>query len=166
MGKIVLSRLQFLSAVGLAVTGLGLEACSADDAATGDAGSTGDAEPDTSATDAGGVTDGNTADVTETGLATDSGHDAGHDAGVDAAATCASGAKDNGIDDPTHHLVVPAADVVAATPKTYAIQGTSSHSHNVTLSAADFAKLAVGMMTTVTSTTTFSHNHIVTVICA
>jgi hypothetical protein len=65
-----------------------------------------------------------------------------------------------------HSLVVTAADVAAGVAKTYDIQGAASHAHSVTLSAADFAKLAAGGSITVASTTDFSHSHGVTVTCA
>jgi hypothetical protein len=43
-----------------------------------------------------------------------------------------------------HALVVSVADVLAGVPKTYDINGGSGHSHEVTLSAADFATLRAG----------------------
>lgn len=81
--------------------------------------------------------------------------------------TCkTNGAKDQGLDDPLHHLVVPAADVVAGTDKTYSIKGTQTHDHTVTVTAADFANLAQGTTFTVTSTNTLSHTHTFSVVCA
>ncbi len=65
-----------------------------------------------------------------------------------------------------HALVVSPADVAAGVAKTYSIQGASSHSHDVTLSAADFATLALGASVIVTSTNEFDHEHDVTVTCA
>jgi len=65
-----------------------------------------------------------------------------------------------------HTLVVPTADVAAATAKTYPIKGTASHNHDVTLTPDHFAQLAAGATISVTSTTAGSHTHVVKVICA
>ena len=65
-----------------------------------------------------------------------------------------------------HSLVVSAEDVAAGVSKTYDIQGTATHTHSLTLAAADFAKLALGAAVTVTSTTDARHSHDVTVTCA
>ncbi len=46
--------------------------------------------------------------------------------------------------DPPHELTVPVEDIVAGTPKSYDIQGQSDHSHTVSLTADDFAKLKAG----------------------
>lgn len=65
-----------------------------------------------------------------------------------------------------HALTVPKEDVAAAVEKTYSIQGSAGHDHEVTVTAADFAKLADNDAITVTSTTTAGHTHTVTVVCA
>jgi len=98
------------------------------------------------------------------------------DAGGDGDDTpvCASGAHDTKVTDQhppgsEHHLLVPMADVVTAKQKTYSIQGQAKHAHMVTLTVADFAKLANGMSFTVTSTKDMGltlHDHMVTVACA
>jgi hypothetical protein len=78
----------------------------------------------------------------------------------------ANGAADGGIDDPKHHLVVPAADVVAGVDKTYSIQGMQTHDHMVTITAAQFAQLAANTtLPMIVSTTTLAHNHIFSVVC-
>lgn len=41
-----------------------------------------------------------------------------------------------------HELIVPAADLAAKVEKTYDIQGTTAHTHAVTITAEDFQKLA------------------------
>jgi len=64
-----------------------------------------------------------------------------------------------------HALVVTAAEVTTAADITYDIMGTSAHTHEVTLTAADFASLAGGMSVTVTSTTGDGHTHDVTITC-
>jgi hypothetical protein len=64
-----------------------------------------------------------------------------------------------------HALSVSAADVSAATDKTYSIMGGGAHDHQVTLTASHFATLAGGGSVTVTSTDASAHNHSVTVTC-
>ena len=84
-----------------------------------------------------------------------------------AASPCGkNGAKDSGLNDPLHHLVVPAADVVATVPHTYSIKGQQSHDHKITLEAADFASLVAGSRVTVTSTNAVGHVHTFDVVCA
>lgn len=67
-----------------------------------------------------------------------------------------------------HVLVVSAADVAAGTDKTYDIQGTSAHSHSVTVTAANFASLQSNPSMTVmlTSTSGGGHTHTITIMCA
>jgi hypothetical protein len=92
-----------------------------------------------------------------------------HNAAASAAAAspCAkNGAKDSGLDDPLHHLVVPAADVVAGVSHTYSIKGTQSHDHEITLEASDFVNLLAGTKVTVTSTNVLRHVHTFDVVCA
>ncbi|MGE0327881.1 MAG: hypothetical protein AB7K71_26120 [Polyangiaceae bacterium] len=64
-----------------------------------------------------------------------------------------------------HVLMVSQADVDAAADKTYDIMGSSAHTHSVTVTAADFTTLAGGGSITVTSTTSLSHMHTITVMC-
>jgi hypothetical protein len=138
-----LSRKDFLQLVGgLVALGAVLEACGSDEA-------------DSAATTTAGTVTGTpttTAPVPTTGTQADS---------------CKTGgAKDEGLDDPKHHLVVPAADVVAGTAKTYSIQGTETHDHKVTIDANDFAKLAMDTRVVVTSTRDSGHSHTFLVVCA
>jgi hypothetical protein len=65
-----------------------------------------------------------------------------------------------------HALTVPAADVVAGTAKSYDIQGSSGHAHQVDIADSDFAQLALGNSVTVVSSTGSGHTHTVTVNCA
>ena len=51
-----------------------------------------------------------------------------------------------------HEVVITAADLAAKVEKTYDIQGLAGHAHTVTLSAADFQKLAIGGPVTLHST--------------
>jgi hypothetical protein len=64
-----------------------------------------------------------------------------------------------------HVLVLPRADVTAGVEKTYSIQGSATHDHQVTITTADMATLATGTQVVVTSTTTAAHSHEVTVSC-
>ena len=65
-----------------------------------------------------------------------------------------------------HVMVVSKADVMAAADKTYDIMGTALHTHSVTVTAAQFGKLATNMSIMVTSTVTDAHSHDITVVCA
>lgn len=65
-----------------------------------------------------------------------------------------------------HELTVPLADVTTGTDQTYDIMGTSTHSHSITVTSAQFAMLAAGMDVVVTSTSGSAHTHMVTVRCA
>src|SRR5215813_2394247 len=65
-----------------------------------------------------------------------------------------------------HTLFVPAADVMAATEKSYNIRGTADHPHNITITQAQFGILAQGQTFVVTSTNDAGHTHNVTVACA
>jgi hypothetical protein len=89
--------------------------------------------------------------------------------GTDASASrCLNGAGATSISaNHNHALVVPAADVTAATEKTYSIKGTSSHDHKVTITSAQFAELASGSsIVTVSLADGTSHRHSVTVSCS
>lgn len=84
-----------------------------------------------------------------------------------APSACSAGAKATTISaNHGHSLVVPKADVTAAVSKTYSIQGTSSHPHQITITAAQFATLKTGRSVSVTSSSVSSHVHTVTVACA
>lgn len=65
-----------------------------------------------------------------------------------------------------HSLTVSAADVNAGNEKTYSIQGSSGHNHEVTITAAQFATLANNQQIQVNSTQGNGHTHSVTVSCA
>jgi len=81
-----------------------------------------------------------------------------------AAGTCgASGAAISG--NHGHALTVPRADLDSTAGITYDIRASADHSHTVTLTAAQLSALKAGQMVTVTSSTTLSHNHDVTVTC-
>ncbi|MBN4059192.1 hypothetical protein JYT22_00905 [Endomicrobium sp. AH-315-J14] len=66
-----------------------------------------------------------------------------------------------------HELTVSAADVAEGMARTYAIQGASGHSHDVTLSANDFTQLRNGVpIKTPSSNADDGHSHIISVVCA
>ena len=64
-----------------------------------------------------------------------------------------------------HVLVIPKSDLDSTTAMTYDIQGSADHTHSVTFTAAQLAQLKQGITVTVTSTTTLSHDHQVSVQC-
>jgi hypothetical protein len=64
-----------------------------------------------------------------------------------------------------HSLLVSAADVAAGVAKTYSIQGSATHDHEVTLSSVHFTNLKARKELTLQSTPT-DHTHPVTVRCA
>jgi hypothetical protein len=64
-----------------------------------------------------------------------------------------------------HVLAIPAADLDSAVDVSYSIQGSASHAHTITLTAAQLQMLKAGQAVTVTSSTTLSHNHSVTASC-
>jgi hypothetical protein len=67
-----------------------------------------------------------------------------------------------------HVLTVAKADATAGVDKTYHIQGSATHDHTVTLTAAQFADLAAGNEVTITSSVdaAATHDHNITVNCA
>lgn len=65
-----------------------------------------------------------------------------------------------------HTLTVSKEDVTAGAQKTYSIQGSSEHDHQVTLSEANFNDLKDNKAITVTSTSGGGHTHSVNVSCA
>lgn len=64
-----------------------------------------------------------------------------------------------------HELNVSSADVMAEVDKIYDIMGSGDHTHQITVTAADFAALQSGETIVVTSSTDVSHSHDVTVSC-
>ena len=65
-----------------------------------------------------------------------------------------------------HSFVVSKADVDAGVAKTYAIKGTSVHSHSVSVTAANFTTLKGNNSISITSTSDDGHTHSVQVSCA
>jgi hypothetical protein len=65
-----------------------------------------------------------------------------------------------------HVLVVSKTEVAAGVPKTYDIQGTASHTHSVTVTAAMFTMLKSNTTIMTTSTNDSGHSHPITVMCA
>ncbi len=96
----------------------------------------------------------------------------GDDAGIDALVQ--RSCTDNGTSvtiggNHGHVLVVSKADVAAGAEKIYDITGTSLHSHEVTVSAANFAMLQSDPNSSLSLTSTMGdsdHTHSITIICA
>jgi hypothetical protein len=65
-----------------------------------------------------------------------------------------------------HVLTVPSAHLTGGMDHTYNIQGSADHTHDVTLTAADFTMLAAGNTVSVTSTSSAGHTHTCMVHCA
>lgn len=67
-----------------------------------------------------------------------------------------------------HVMMVSAADVSAGVDKTYDITGSATHSHSVTVTAANFASLQSNPdgSVVVESTSGGAHTHTVTIMCA
>jgi hypothetical protein len=67
---------------------------------------------------------------------------------------------------PPHELVIPPADAKAGTNKTYTTSGAATHTHTVTVSSDEFAKLERGEPSILsTSVAADGHSHQVTVAC-
>lgn len=65
-----------------------------------------------------------------------------------------------------HTISIPLADLDSSTAKTYAIRGSSDHSHDVTFEPQDLADLKAGLSVKKTSTNGgTTHDHDVTVLC-
>ncbi|HEY2978020.1 MAG TPA: hypothetical protein VGJ35_08615 [Burkholderiaceae bacterium] len=62
-----------------------------------------------------------------------------------------------------HILTIASADLSLTVAKTYDIQGTADHTHNVTLSASQLQQLKGGGTVSVTSTQTNQHSHPITI---
>jgi hypothetical protein len=68
-------------------------------------------------------------------------------------------------DNHNHALVIAKSDLDSTTAMTYDIHGTADHTHSVTFSVAQLGQLKQGATVSVTSTTTFAHDHQVSVTC-
>jgi len=64
-----------------------------------------------------------------------------------------------------HVLTIARADLDSMTDRVYSIMGTATHDHMVIFTAAMLAQLKAGQSVIVTSTTTLSHEHVVTTSC-
>jgi len=65
-----------------------------------------------------------------------------------------------------HSLIVSVDDVQAGIEKSYAIQGSSSHPHTVTISSSQFNTLKSNNSVEIVSSNDSGHTHSVTVSCA
>jgi hypothetical protein len=142
-----MTRKEFLKATAAVVTGtLALEACGDDESTT-------PAGPTSTATTSGGGSSTSTTSTTTTTTTTSSSTGGGN--------TCMGTIATNH----GHDVTVPDADVIAGAEKTYDIMGSSPHSHQFTLTTGDMTTLQGGAPVTVTSTTSGTHTHGVTVSC-
>lgn len=66
----------------------------------------------------------------------------------------------------THSFTVPKEDVAAGVEKSYTLSNVNSHTHQVTLSAAQFSELQSNHSISATSTSDSGHTHSITVSCA
>jgi hypothetical protein len=64
-----------------------------------------------------------------------------------------------------HKLTISVADKQAGVAKVYDIQGTSAHSHTVSLDADDFKDLAAGTTVILPSSTDAGHAHEIEITC-
>ncbi len=68
---------------------------------------------------------------------------------------------------PNHTLTIPLADVLAGQAKTYILEDNGAgHTHQVTLTQADFQNLQSNKGIEESSTVSLGHSHTVTVSCA
>ena len=139
-----ISRKEFLKSLALVGAGVGLvgaAGCGSDSSTDGHGGTGG----------GGGTATGGTGGSATGGTGGGSGD------------TCAESIAGN--HDAPHKVDVTSADVTAAQNKDYDIRGTASHTHTLTLSAADFATLAAGTAVTVKTHGGPAHEHDITVTC-
>ena len=66
----------------------------------------------------------------------------------------------------SHSFTVPKEDVSAGVEKSYVLSNVNSHTHQVTITAAQFDTLKGNNSVTTTSTSDSGHTHSVTVSCA
>ena len=64
-----------------------------------------------------------------------------------------------------HVVVVPLADVDAGATKTYTLTGNTDHSHNLTITGAQFTQIKNGQTLSLTTTSGGAHTHTVSVMC-
>jgi hypothetical protein len=151
----MMTRHEFLwSLLGLGVGAATLAACGTD-TGTGDPGGPDEPGPD------GGVTP--TADAGNP-TTPDAGNPSTPDAGMPTN-TCSSMNVSIGSNH-GHSMTVAMADLNSTAPKSYAIRGSSSHPHTVTITPAQFATLKATGTLSVTSSTDNGHPHTITVTCA
>jgi hypothetical protein len=65
-----------------------------------------------------------------------------------------------------HSLTVSVADINAGVDKTYSIEGSADHPHQVTVTAAQFNTLKSNTQIVIASSVNSDHSHSVTVSCA
>jgi hypothetical protein len=95
----------------------------------------------------------------------DTGDDGNADDSSGGGGDCSGGADGVISGNHGHSANVPAADITGAAAHDYDIMGTATHTHTISVSAAQMASLAGGDGVMVTSTMTAGHTHDVTLSC-
>jgi hypothetical protein len=129
-----MKRRDFLTGIlgAAALTPIALAGCGKSDDETGTTGTTDTTDTGGATTDTGGGTTDTGGGTTDTG---------GGTTDTDTTDTGCEGEASGPSDSHGHNLTIPAADVAAGAPKSYATTG-GSHDHTVDVSSADMAKLA------------------------
>lgn len=65
-----------------------------------------------------------------------------------------------------HNLTVSSIDILAGVDRVYGIQGSSGHTHEITVTSANFNTLQTNQQITVSSSNSDGHSHSVTISCA
>lgn len=84
--------------------------------------------------------------------------------GVDAANVCTN-PTNNISGNHGHVLTIPLADVDGGMNKTYDIMGTATHTHTLTITAAQFTQIKNGQTLNLTTSSGGAHTHMVAVMC-
>jgi hypothetical protein len=88
----------------------------------------------------------------------------GGSSGTDASVACAAPTASIGANH-GHVVTLPAADVAAGAMRTYDVTG-GTHTHQVTISASQFAMMRDGAAVMIMTTTFDAHEHTITFRCA
>jgi hypothetical protein len=100
------------------------------------------------------------------GVATASAACGGDDAAAGGAACDANAPRANIMSNHGHTLTIPAADAKAGANQTYMTGGTATHTHKVTVSASEFAKLESGGTSILSADPApDGHTHSISVVC-
>lgn len=167
----MITRKQFLlGSLASLTTSVLLEACSSDDdqgrESFGEGDGDGDDDPSSTGDgDGDPTTTGDGDGDPTTGDGDGDGDGEGDGDGDGDADTCPAGASGTITQNHAHVLLIPQADILAGTQKTYDIKGGANHSHTVTLTADDFTTLALGVTVEKVSSFLQGHSHQVFIGC-